>query len=973
MSRKINELCRSSLCVLLILAACAQACGQRYTFRSYTQGLGNLNIVSMVQDRTGYLWVGTQNGLYRYDGAQFQAFGPAQGVPERMIEALYVSVDGTLWVATTAGIYFELPSGQFAEVPPHGAEAFEPVADAPLASIRAGEVVLAVRGGAYRIRQVARNEWTAEPLKLEGTRIFSVLYTADGALWYGCDKDLCRMQNGKSEHMGARLKLPEERWEILLLARNGQLWIRGPEHIGAIDLKTLQYQEHTADLDGFPQTYMVLVEDAQGRILTLEGTRLALWEKGAWRRVTERNGLGSYELQSVFVDREGSVWLGEVGHGLKRWVGQDQWEAYTKADGLSSDLVWAVQRDTKGRLWVGSQAGLNWIENGQHTARTWQKGKTQMPPVSALTMGTDGSVWAASLAGGIARIDSNTLVARNWKVPSVSRVLADGQGHILIATSQGLYSVNERGGGVREIPELVQAPVFKNPKQRFTDLCLDDQKRLWAASDQGLLVRDVSGWHAIDMRSPKQMRPDVIAVDKMGAVWVAGPSQVMMRLRVENYSVLDAKPVGRPPLLSQQIVSLMVDSRGWLWVGQDLGVSMFDGRSWRSYTQDDGLIWNDTDSFALAEDPDGSIWVGTSGGLSHLITPVNQVQRVPQAPAFTKVTLSGNLLQNGGSIRWQSGTLEISLALLSFKSTNDSRVRYRLRGPHENTEWEESHEMRVRYRDLGPGLYRFEATEVDTAGRSVSPLAVFTFRITPRWWQMTWLRSVLGLIGVLVMVAIWRWRVGALLNKNRHLEAAVHARTKALEREKGQLVEAKNQLRHFAEHDDLTGLWNHRIIVERLRIEVDRSRREGLPLSIILVDLDFFKRINDTFGHPAGDAALKEASAIFQRMVRTYDWVGRYGGEEFLLILPGSSCTHAEHRAEELRHAISSARLKEGASTITMTASFGVACGYPTSHEELIQQADEALYRAKNKGRNCVVGVEVDAAGRHVKDVARLN
>ena len=87
----------------------------------------------------------------------------------------------------------------------------------------------------------------------------------------------------------------------------------------------------------------------------------------------------------------------------------------------------------------------------------------------------------------------------------------------------------------------------------------------------------------------------------------------------------------------------------------------------------------------------------------------------------------------------------------------------------------------------------------------------------------------------------------------------------------------------------------------------DRGAK-ALPLSIILADLDFFKRINDTYGHPAGDEVLKEASHIFQRMVRSYDWVGRYGGEEFLLILPGSGFMQARQRAEELRVAIAEAR-----------------------------------------------------------------
>jgi diguanylate cyclase (GGDEF)-like protein len=141
---------------------------------------------------------------------------------------------------------------------------------------------------------------------------------------------------------------------------------------------------------------------------------------------------------------------------------------------------------------------------------------------------------------------------------------------------------------------------------------------------------------------------------------------------------------------------------------------------------------------------------------------------------------------------------------------------------------------------------------------------------------------------------------------------------------------------------------------------VDRSRREGVPLSLILVDLDHFKQINDTFGHPSGDLVLKEISAVFQRSVRSYDWVGRYGGEEFLLILPGSNLASARIRAEHLRVAVQVAHIVSDKAAIKVTASFGVVSGLPTDYESLLHAADTALYRAKANGRNCVVAMDVE-------------
>ncbi len=183
-----------------------------------------------------------------------------------------------------------------------------------------------------------------------------------------------------------------------------------------------------------------------------------------------------------------------------------------------------------------------------------------------------------------------------------------------------------------------------------------------------------------------------------------------------------------------------------------------------------------------------------------------------------------------------------------------------------------------------------------------------------------------------------------------------------LEREKLELTRERNRMRHHAEHDGLTGLWNHRIIVERLHEEMNRSRRDRMPLSVVLIDVDHFKKINDTFGHLIGDLVLKEISAIFMRFLRPCDAVGRYGGEEFLLILPGCGMEDALVRAEQLRLAVQSARILDGETALQVTASFGVASDFPDGYEAeaVIRTVDAALYRAKSSGRNCVVPAEMN-------------
>lgn len=215
--------------------------------------------------------------------------------------------------------------------------------------------------------------------------------------------------------------------------------------------------------------------------------------------------------------------------------------------------------------------------------------------------------------------------------------------------------------------------------------------------------------------------------------------------------------------------------------------------------------------------------------------------------------------------------------------------------------------------------------------------------------------SVYTLTSALLLVAIVYAVYSAVLDDQR--------RQDALEREKRELVRESTRMRHHAEHDGLTGLWNHRIIVERLDGEMSRSRRDGSSLSVVLIDIDHFKRINDTYGHPAGDLVLKEISSIFMRSLRSYDSVGRYGGEEFLLILPGCGLEDALNRAEELRQAVESERIIDGETIIRVTASFGVASDFTADHEAeaVIRTVDAALYRAKSNGRNCVAPAEGSA------------
>jgi two-component system cell cycle response regulator len=172
------------------------------------------------------------------------------------------------------------------------------------------------------------------------------------------------------------------------------------------------------------------------------------------------------------------------------------------------------------------------------------------------------------------------------------------------------------------------------------------------------------------------------------------------------------------------------------------------------------------------------------------------------------------------------------------------------------------------------------------------------------------------------------------------------------------LVQAREAMRFKATHDALTGVWNRGTILETLDREITRSRRERVSLGVVIGDLDHFKSVNDTYGHLAGDSVLREATKRMQASVRPYDAVGRYGGEEFLVLLPGCDAAATAGKAEQLRAAIGQQPIETSSGPLRVTMSFGGVAtrNWPDENaNQTLQMVDAALYRAKQDGRNRVV------------------
>jgi len=200
---------------------------------------------------------------------------------------------------------------------------------------------------------------------------------------------------------------------------------------------------------------------------------------------------------------------------------------------------------------------------------------------------------------------------------------------------------------------------------------------------------------------------------------------------------------------------------------------------------------------------------------------------------------------------------------------------------------------------------------------------------------------------------------------NAELQARVHAGMRIIALQK-ELIDAREQVEHMALTDSLTNIFNRRALVDALRRDEDRMRRDNRSIGIVLADVDRFKQVNDTWGHESGDRILELVAKCMQASVRTGDYVGRWGGEEFLLVLPGADIIQSAEVAERCRTLIEAQTIGlENGASLSVTSSFGVAATEGVNRcdiMDLVQQADKAMYWAKDAGRNRVK-IHVGSAG----------
>ncbi len=786
---------------LLVGLASAELSAQSYRFQAFgtEEGLGNQAVLCLAQDHQGYLWAGTLNGLFRYDGDRFHRFGSAEGLPSTQINSLAVTRDGSLWVGTGGGL-FVLRNGRFQLVDfgkPVGMNYQSSLAVEP----RTGELWLATTKGAAKID--LQNVVATQPKAhfLEGfpaKDLNCVGFAADGTAWFGGAESLYRWSAGRLWTPGRDDLNVKDDWHAILSDSAGTLWVRSPTHLLALRPGEHRFTPQDRGLPAADFGALSLDRNGQVAVPTLLG--IALRSGVKWRLFGSDSGLPMNSVSSFLVDREGSPWIGTNGGGIARWVGYGSWENWTAPAWLENDAVWAITEDAEGKIWVGTDAG---------TIKLPAEGAGLFPlrpyfhprmPVRSMTSGKQHELWVSTHHELFRCVQDRAACQvydgdEGLTSRDVKHLAMSSSGLLWVATPKGLYTAQ-----TDRLPitfQVVQEPGA--PKgTSINKVLLGPQNEVVAVGPGGLWIRKSGVWQSLTNRDGL-LDQDVsqVAIDGRGIIWLSYTKSLgVTRLQwsgAQKFELTHFKP--RNTLQSQFIYCMTTDLHDTLWLGTDTGVESFSGSRWTHYAMPDGLVWNDFNTDSIFADSQGGLWFGTSKGLSHFDpTKQAQLQVPPPIPVITGIQVQGNSrdVSRPVMIPYSGGDVSLRFSSLSFINGADTQFHYRILGL--NPEWHVTDQRELHLVNLPPGSYNFDLMARTATGTGSRETAQVRLIVSTPWWRtrLFYLASVLLVLAL--GRAIWFWRMRSLIARQKALENVVRERTRELLAEQEELLRARGEL-----------------------------------------------------------------------------------------------------------------------------------------------------------------------------------
>jgi diguanylate cyclase (GGDEF)-like protein len=959
---------------------------------------------AFTQDKDGFLWIGSQNGLARWDGYNFRTYianpGVSGSLPDNFISTLHTDAQGRLWVASTSGglARYDYEHDRFIAYPT-GNSGVSHEGVSAIADDGSNGLWVATENGLDHINpetgitsHLGHSDGTPRSLPAGSIRV--LFRDHEGSLWVGTNRGLFRCIDGLPPFVEVAFPAPLGKLhEVASLFEDskGRIWI-GTKRDGAF---VIEHRETAA---------RPVREEGQA------GTTLA-----------------AQQVDGITEAHPGEVWLCTYGHGI---VAVDSATLETRRiqhdpqvpASLANDTVMAVFRDRAGLVWVGTNRSISLYDPQEFAVSTVFGTSSRRSGISDENVHfilplAKGEVWIGAGDNGADILDlhagrigelrpDGVRPASALPKAIIDVAVAAPNGDIYLGTQQGLYRTD------RSTHKLHRLPLPPSDTTAIWALLLDEDI-LWIGGPDGLRGIDIRTGMSVPIRIRNGdlltgQRLTTIERGPPGQLWIGtqhGLDRIDLTLQTDERILPDsADPAGLP---TGYINSLVTDRLGRLWVGTASGISVLMSRDnrnrprFRQLRIADGLPNNDINR--LVRDNNGNIWVSTDNGLAvvdpttfavralgrsagvvvsnywissgavtsdgevlfggiggmTVVWPDRLTKSTYRPPVvITEIRVGGQAVSAGPfnrtgdgdplTIKPDTNNLLVEFSALDYSAPDRCRYAYHLDGHDKNwIEADAAHRLAA-YSNLPPGDYTLRIRSWNRDGAWGGSEMALRLRVRPAWYQTLWFRFIEVLASLSLLVALVQVRTHQLRRRQGELEQNVAERTAELE-------ESKRQLERFAYFDFLTDLPNRRMFTDDFCRLLTRSQRQNSHFALLLIDLNGFKQVNDTYGHDSGDALLIEVALGIRDVIRGSDSVARLGGDEFAILLADGEVADVEQVCQRIRRSFLSAVLVRDV-RIMVSLSIGVAAfpGHGETLDDLFKAADLALYRAKRMTENAV-------------------
>jgi len=799
-----------------------------FTRISFGQGPTHGIVQSIVQDRQGFLWFGTNSGLERYDGYGFREFRHDPNDPRSLmgsvIHTIFEDKSGKLWVGSDQFLDRYDPSTEtFTHYPAsftgsdmmhwYGLEDHQ------------GAIWLATSEGLYKIdpttgKSIHYQSRPGDPSSLSSDYIAATLETRSGTFWVATRDEVAIFDRATGKVVRSFPILAStfiQPVTALLEDHSGKVWIGSADGLAALDPRTNQvvwYSLAGSGVDRSPlKGIRALLEDQNGNlwigtanqgILKLDRDR-----KHAFQYRNDQSNpqsLSSDQVVSLCEDLEGNIWVGTNGGGVNRFSSRPlPFIRYRHEPGnpnsLDSNYTSAVYEDSQGALWIGSMAVLTRIDgkSGQYTfyRKTGGSGNPSSTWVLSIIEDREGYLWFGTLNGGLDRLDRSTGQFKIYRHnPADPHSLSDDTVYGLTIDSKGVLWASTADGIDELNAKTSQFKVYRvpgDPLTRYKEIVEDRTGAMWLGTwDRGLYRLDPTTGQFTIYRNGNQPgslssnRENSICIDHAGTIWV-GTDNGLDRFNPATHSFTSYGE--KDGLANDSVSSVLEDGHGDLWLSTGNGLSRFDprARAFKNYYTSDGLLGNEFYNYAGAyKSSSGEMFFNSYAGVIAFFPDQLIAADRPYSPplAITGFQLFGKTVAIGGrsplkqaisfthsmTLSHGQSIFTFEFAALSYASPELNRYRYRLQDLEQDWNYTDSGHRSVTYTTLPAGDYVFQVQGRTDRGEWNEPGASIRIRVLPPWWSRWWFLAAYAVILISVITASHRFRVHVLKRRQRVLE-----------------------------------------------------------------------------------------------------------------------------------------------------------------------------------------------------------